>query len=215
VAANDELDVSEAATADTVARVDFELVRGLARAFPGPPWRQVSGAELQAAAAIVGPADGTKLTFAPRSGRSWKALKHLDERGGNYAFLLPRELFAQERRITLDGPAGSKITFAFRAGDFEDLGGHVVAYVGKASKLLQRFRYHFVSTEKNTTTQVRFGLTKSKIADGAKEALRLMEEKAVIVYHELHGVEHTANRDLLELSLCARFAPPFNLKSER
>jgi hypothetical protein len=38
---------------------------------------------------------------------------------------------------------------------------------------------------------------------------------AVIVYRELSGDVNVANRDLLELSLLAELAPPFNIKSER
>jgi hypothetical protein len=42
-----------------------------------------------------------------------------------------------------------------------------------------------------------------------------MLEHAVIVYRELSGDVNVANRDILELSLVAGFAPPFNIKSER
>ncbi|MEK7469881.1 MAG: hypothetical protein AAB074_21140 [Planctomycetota bacterium] len=63
--------------------------------------------------------------------------------------------------------------------------------------------------------QVRAGLVKSGFCVDRHLALDFMLQHAVIRYRELTGDEHAANRDLLELSLCARFAPPFNIKSER
>ena len=47
------------------------------------------------------------------------------------------------------------------------------------------------------------------------EAVHWMLENAQMVLHDLNGPEQTANRDIVEVTLCARHMPPFNIKSER
>ncbi len=186
-----------------MARLDFALVNDLVEAFPGGKWKRLDGTRLQCAERANG------------SSRTWKELEHVKERGGNYAFLFPKVLFAQDREIQLDGPAGAKLPFRFTASDFETIDGLVVAYVGKAANLHQRFQWHFSAANINTGAQVQYGLVKSGVSPDREAAIRLMLEQAVIVYLELHGDENVANRDLLELKLCARFGPPFNIKAER
>jgi hypothetical protein len=135
--------------------------------------------------------------------------------GGNYAFLFPEANFAELREITLHGPGGLKIPFSFSLRGHVSQEGLIVAYVGRASNLNQRLQWHFSGAKKNTAAQVQHGLVNSGICDSLESAIHFMLNHAVIAYRELPGVENTANRDLLELSLCAQFAPPFNIKSER
>ena len=42
-----------------------------------------------------------------------------------------------------------------------------------------------------------------------------MLDHATIAFRILNGIEHAANRDIIEISLCAKFMSPFNIKSER
>jgi hypothetical protein len=49
----------------------------------------------------------------------------------------------------------------------------------------------------------------------SKDALRALREHGRFCYTILTGFENCANRDVLEMALCARFGPPFNIKSER
>ncbi len=41
-----------------------------------------------------------------------------------------------------------------------------------------------------------------------------MLDHARIAYHIIHGDDHAANRDIIELSLCGKLMSPFNIKSE-
>jgi hypothetical protein len=54
-----------------------------------------------------------------------------------------------------------------------------------------------------------------KLIAGQRRALAYLRENGRVVYHVLNGPENCANRDIVELTLCARFKPPFNIKSER
>jgi hypothetical protein len=69
--------------------------------------------------------------------------------------------------------------------------------------------------QKMAASQVQNGLVNCGLRQGYSEDVEPMLDKATIVYHELDGDEQAANRDLLELSLCARFGPPFRLKAQR
>jgi hypothetical protein len=91
----------------------------------------------------------------------------------------------------------------------------MVVYVGKASNLHQRLQGHFGTGATSTLVQVQNGLVESETCQDRPSAISFMLEHAVIVYRELSGDANVANRDLLELSLVAAFAPPFNVKSER
>jgi excinuclease UvrABC nuclease subunit len=93
--------------------------------------------------------------------------------------------------------------------------GFGVVYVGRSTNLGQRWRGHFTRGERKDGGQVKFGIFDSGIQSDHDEALRVLREHARVVYTVLPGDEHCANRDILELSLCARLAPPFNIKSER
>jgi len=50
--------------------------------------------------------------------------------------------------------------------------------------------------------------------EDADAALHALRAHARILYVVLPGPANCANRDVLEMSLCVRLAPPFNIKSE-
>jgi hypothetical protein len=187
----------------TTARVDFKLVRTITEEFPTSSWHTFRGKDIHAA--------------TPRSpnAKVWSNLKTIRDVGGNYAFLFPKEHFKREREISLDGPNQRKIPFRFCSDSHPGTDEYFVAYVGKAARLTQRFFWHFSGAESNTGGQVQYGLYKSGMCETRPDAVAFMLRHAVIAYRTLPGDENAANRDLLELSLCARFAPPFNIKSER
>lgn len=187
---------------NTPPRINFDLVQRTVREFPGENWQTVHGSGLH------------MPTVQKPHARNWNLLQQVQKKGGNYAFLFPETFFAEEREIALDGPAKRKIPFCFSVQSHPASNGLVVVYVGKATDLQQRIQLHFGLTQKSTTAQVQYGLVKSRICTDRESAVRFMLQHAVIVYRELSGDEHTANSDLLEMSLCARFAPPFNIKSE-
>jgi hypothetical protein len=68
--------------------------------------------------------------------------------------------------------------------------------------------------ERKDGGQVKYGLKDCGVEPDIEMALRRLREQAKIVYLVLSGPDECANRDILELSLCARFGPPFNIKSE-
>ncbi len=179
------------------ARIDLEIVRTSAGDFPDG-WQRLS----------------CNLLQSPRS-RSWKPLRHVRKKGGVYAFLFPEVHFAEDRQIQLDGPARRLIPFHFSTRNHPPVGGYFVAYVGKASNLLQRLQWHFNLAQSTTVAQVQFGLIKSGISRDRHEAVEFMLQHGQIVYREFSGDTHVANRDLIEMSIFAKFAPPFNIKSER
>lgn len=185
------------------SRIDFDLVRACVENFPHGDWQQLLGSHLHV---------GTERD--PRA-RKWAALNHVVKKGGNYVFLFPEANFSEERKIILDGPGGRKIPFHFSSKSHLPHSGLFVAYAGKAANLSQRFQWHFSLAARNTGAQVQYGLVKSGVCEDRQEAVDFMLANATIFYRELSGDENAANRDLLELSLCAKFAPPFNIKSER
>ncbi len=185
------------------ATIDQAFVREVVGEFPHGSWKSLRGSNLSSS------------TEANSKARSWKCVRCLHKVGGVYAFLFPESHFLEEREISLDGPLKRSIPFRFSHKTHPAHEGYVVAYVGKATNLSQRFKLHFSRTERSTVVQVRAGLVKSGFCVDRHLALDFMLQHAVIRYRELTGDEHAANRDLLELSLCARFAPPFNIKSER
>jgi hypothetical protein len=185
-----------------LARIDADLVRTVLGEFPSGDWKTLRASSLRA-------------TGLPNLSRTWTGLSSIRSVGGNYVFLFPACHFEQEREISLDGPGSRKIPFRFSSRSHPPCDGLVVAYVGKAANLHQRFQWHFSLARRNTGAQVQYGLLKSGVCPSRSAAVEFMLLNAIIIYRTLPGDEHTANRDLLELSLCARFAPPFNIKSER
>lgn len=184
---------------DSPNRLNLELVRTSTVQFPNAGWQFLNCKEL----------------VRTNGKRSWQPLKHVEKKGGIYAFLFPEGHFSEVRQIALDGPAQRKIPFSFSTRNHPPVEGFLVAYVGKASNLLQRLRWHFNLAKSTTVAQVQFGLIKSGLSQGRNEAVKFMVQHGRVVYREFSGDTHVVNRDLLEMSLIAQFAPPFNIKSER
>ncbi|NJK92410.1 MAG: hypothetical protein HC904_11595 [Blastochloris sp.] len=154
--------------------------------------------------------------------RKWEEteISELWDVGGNYAFLLPSELFKKSREIELDGPSTKniprKILFEFRPDPIELNGRQwTVLYVGKTSNLSQRFHWHFSGAKKNSGGQVQHNLKKCGVCPSREAAVRLMEQEALICYRILDEDKQFANREMIEVNLWAKFNPPFNIKSER
>jgi hypothetical protein len=186
------------------ANLNPDLVRRAVDSFPATgEWQQISCAELRAA-----------KTLNPDA-RNWSPLTATGSKGGVYAFIFPKQFFADPRTIMLDGPGQRHIPFQFAAMP-EQLTDHAgfVVYVGRAANLLQRFHWHFSLTERNTGAQVQYGLVKCGISKSRKDAVGFMLDHARIAYLIVHGDDHAANRDIIELSLCGKFMSPFNIKSE-
>lgn len=187
------------------ASLDPRLVHQIVSSFPASgDWKQVCCAELRVA------------TISNSDARNWSPLTLAGSKGGVYAFLFPHKFFAAPRTIMLDGPGQRGIPFEFSAlpNQLADNDGFV-AYVGRAANLLQRFHWHFSLAATNTGAQVQYGLVKCGACQNRKEAVSFMLDHARIAFHILHGDDHAANRDVIELSLCSRFMSPFNIKSER
>jgi hypothetical protein len=184
------------------AVLDFGFVRRLTDAFPGVGWETIS----------------TRIFVADRNGEiysDWRSKKELEYVGGVYAILLPTAWFVVPRILHLHAPQGaSPIPFEFTVPDLTT-DGYGVVYVGRTTKLCQRWRGHLTRGERKDGGQVKFGLADCLLHPDETSALRALREHGRIVYTILAGPEQCANRDLLEMSLCARFAPAFNIKSER
>lgn len=184
-------------------RIDAGLVLSITNEFPNGKWLTLRGSDLHA------PKPQNKLA------RNWEPIHELRGIGGNYAFLIPKSNFNKERKILLAGPNERKIPFCFSMNNHSAIVDNMVVYVGKATDLYKRFQQHFHETKQTTAAQVQNGLVDSGICNNRVEAISFMFMNALIKYRELPGDTHVANRDLLVHSLCAKFAPPFNIKSER
>jgi predicted GIY-YIG superfamily endonuclease len=93
--------------------------------------------------------------------------------------------------------------------------GFGVVYVGRTTDLRRRWREHLTRGQRKDGGQVKYGLVDCGVRRDTDAALKALRKNARIVYTVLPGPENCANRDVLEMALCARFAPPFNIKSER
>jgi hypothetical protein len=189
------------------ATIDRQKIERIVSAFPnGDQWQS-----LKCSAFVAHPEKG------PASQRTWKKLD--DKKiGAVYAFLLPHSLFRTEKMIHLYGRRHrgnpTLIPFRFVA---EKLHGTnmMVAYVGRTANLWQRIQWHFSSDTINTAGQVQYGLCDSRICRKRAAAQWLMLQEAQILYHILRDDAETANRDMIEVSLIAKYFPPFNIKAER
>jgi len=186
------------------ARYDKNLVASLASSFPiGSEWRTILCRDV-----IVSNDQYLRA--------SWDVLNHLHQRAGVYAFLLPAEWFTPPRSILLHAPHthDGPIEFEFSVSALPD-STHGVVYAGKTTDLKRRSRLHLSRGETKDGGQVKFGVLNSNLFSSEDDALRAVREHGRIIYTELSGSDHVVNRDVLEIILCARFAPPFNIKSER
>ena len=187
-----------------IARLDIGTVDRLAGAFPAGEWRRLESRKFVA--------DRENQIHS-----NWQIAAELAEVGGVYAILLPAGWFALPRTIPLHAPhshMGAMIPFEFTVPPLTE-DGYGVVYVGRTSNLLQRWQGHLSRGERKDGGQVKFGLVDCGLYSDPDSALRALRAHARILYVTLPGPANCANRDLLEMSLCARFAPPFNIKSER
>ncbi|MDX6765594.1 MAG: GIY-YIG nuclease family protein [Candidatus Methylacidiphilales bacterium] len=192
----------------TTSKLDLKEIKDAIESFPNAgKWKIFTCSELR-----------------PRgsSNRKWEKteISELWEVGGNYAFLLPAKYFKRSRTIDVDGPSilnvPRKILFKFCPNPIELNGRQwAVLYVGKTSNLSQRFQWHFSGAKKNTGGQVQHNLKKCGVCNSREEAVRLMEQEALICYRILDKDEEFANREMIEVNLWAKYNPPFNIKSER
>jgi hypothetical protein len=186
------------------ARLHLEMVHRIADSFPNGEWRSID----------------TRVFVADRGDEihsNWQTAKDVDEMAGVYAIILPVTLFSRPVTIPLHAPhrhKGEKIPYEFTVPAVTDDSFGVV-YVGRTSNLLQRWRGHFSRGERKDGGQVKFGLVDCGLYADPDSALRAVRANARILYVVLPGPANCANRDVLEMSLCARYAPPFNIKSER
>ena len=146
--------------------------------------------------------------------RVWKHLTELKNTGGVYAFIVPVVHFDQ-RTIHLHAPKSAQIPFTFAVNPLPVNHALGVVYVGRATKLKQRFQFHFAIGGRKYGGQVKHGLKDCGLVQTEEAAVMWMLENAKIVYHDMPEPEQTANRDLVELTLCSKHMPPFNVKSER
>ena len=171
---------------------------------------------------------------------SLKKVNEIPKRPGVYCFVLPESDLPKERTVILHGRTfGSKdkrrqlrIHFYYSAAALTD-GSDLVVYVGKAVNLHGRVKGHLSVDPEATTNQVLRGLVGKPHSDVTETALQdarrdLVEHGTVYYFEHSHpdeerdhsslndvGVSLVAERDLLELKLIAKYAPPFNIKAER
>ncbi len=189
------------------ATLDRPLIDELVASFPGgPKWRTWHCLECIR--------DNSENLSA-----RWGSLAHLHQQGGVYVFTLPASLFPKSNFIRLHAPhshKGERIPYEFTVEPLTDSDGWSVVYVGRTIDLKRRFRGHLLPGARKDGGQVKYGLLDCGLCNGdPNEGLRVLREKGRIFYTVLSGPDQCANRDILEMALCARFAPPFNIKSER
>lgn len=168
-------------------------------------------------------------------------ISSITSKPGVYLFTLPADDRHVQGRLTLYGrtfgPKGQKrqlqfqFTYAARKLEGTSL---AILYIGKAANLQDRLKNHLNLRDDSTTSQMLHGLASQAVHHGeernVKTALAHLQAKAQIIYYELGhddeaendpredndvGESFAADRDLLEIKLIAKYAPPFNLKAER
>jgi hypothetical protein len=186
------------------ARLDLSLTKKLAKSFPfSKHWQTVSASTF----------------IADREERivsNWSSASHLKDVGGVYAVLLPAEWFAEMRILRLHPPhehLEEFISFEFSLSSLHDNYG--VIYVGLTTDLKRRFSQHLTEGKRKNGGQVKHGLLDCGLHSDSSTALRALRQHGRFCYTMLPGPDNCANRDVLEMALCARFGPPFNIKSER
>ncbi len=186
------------------AKLDLSLTRKLARSFPfGQHWRVTKASTFVA--------DRGDLILS-----NWASASDLREVGGVYAVLLPVEWFVKAQTLRLHPPhsyAAEFIPFEVSLANLHDEYG--VIYVGRTTDLKRRFRQHLTEGKRKNGGQVKYGLLDCGLYPDSPSALRALRQHGRFCHTILTGPENCANRDVLERALCARFGPPFNIKSER
>jgi hypothetical protein len=186
------------------AFLNLALTKKLARLFPrGRDWVTIQSRNFVA--------DRGEKVYS-----NWSAAAELRGVGGVYVVLLPVAWFARPTTMRLHPPhkhCEDFISFEFTLPTVVDNYG--VIYVGKTTDLSRRIRLHLVDGQRKNGGQVKFGLLDCALYADSKSALRALREHARFCYTILSGPDECVNRDVLEMALCGRFGPPFNIKSER
>ena len=183
------------------AKLDSALIEHFVNSFPADPeWTILLCSQIG------------QLTGAGKV--RWNNIAHLKGVGGVYAFFLPASYFASTRTIHLHGPKKSVIPFEFSIypANREE---SVIVYIGRTSNLGQRLAAHLRYGERQASGQVKYGLIDSGVCKDQLSALAFIRQHGRVVFRILDKPEQTANRDIVELCLCARYHPPFNIKAER
>jgi hypothetical protein len=172
---------------------------------------------------------------------SLQNLEGIPDNPGVYCFVLPESDLPKERRLILHGrtfgPKDARRQLQFRfeySATALTRGSDLVIYVGKASNLRARLKSHRSVNRDATTNQVLRGLVGKPYCDLNTSELEgawknLIKHGTVYYFKHAHddeikndpatmdevGQSSVAERDLLEIKLIAKYAPPFNLKAER
>jgi hypothetical protein len=93
--------------------------------------------------------------------------------------------------------------------------GYAVIYVGRTSNLAKRLIGHHSIGNRQASGPVKYGLCDCGLCTDQRSAIEFIHEHGRIAWHEVPSPDNAANRDLIELSLIARYMPPFNVKAER
>ena len=186
------------------ATLDLVLTKKLSQSFPsGNDWQTIDAATFIA--------DRDQKVFS-----NWALASHLKAIGGVYAVLLPVDWFRMNRTLRLHPPhkhSEEFILFEFNVPALRN--GYGVIYVGRTTDLSRRIRLHLTEGKRKNGGQVKYGLLDCGLHLDSISALRALRQHGRFCYTVLSGPDQCANRDVLEMALCARFGPPFNIKSER
>lgn len=151
-----------------------------------------------------------------------------DDRHGQGSLILHGRTFGRKKRRRQ-----LRIKFTYSAQKLEGT-NRLVLYVGKAANLRSRLKNHLNTRDDSTTSQMLRGIASQAVYHGeepdVQSALDHIQKVATIYFytlghaneqrHDPRGVDDVgesfaADRDLLEIKLIAKFAPPFNIKAER
>ena len=171
---------------------------------------------------------------------SLQAIDEIPQVPGVYCFVLDEKYLPKERMLILHGRSfgreGNRSQLQFRfhyTASILKAGSGLVVYVGKASNLHGRMKGHLSTNVKSTTNQVLRGLAGKRSSEVSalelKAARKTLLENGKVFFFEHYrkdekkehggrddvGQSLVAERDLLEIKLIAKYAPPFNLKAER
>ncbi|MDX6767537.1 MAG: GIY-YIG nuclease family protein [Candidatus Methylacidiphilales bacterium] len=156
---------------------------------------------------------------------------------GIYVFVFPISELPKSKIIILHGRTSGKkankkqiqFQFSYTANPLRKGAGGVI-YVGKTSNLKKRLKGHLSENVRATTNQVLRGLSGQSSHGVSKSHLHrakhLLSKWGAVFYLEHkhddeittlknNGISLVADRDLLEIKLIAKYAPPFNIKAER
>jgi len=144
----------------------------------------------------------------------WVSLERVRGHGGVYAFLVPKRLLGETLSQALHAKGGN-VLLHYRVGSLKALlDGKVCLYVGRTFDLLTRLQQHLRPSTHRSGAQVQTGLVRSGVCKSRPEAVNWLFDTATIVYREMTGDSEVANRDIVEVSLCGKHRPPFNIKAE-